>query len=99
MIDEVNYLINELDISGEHAEEIINIYFDSYAGDNWNYQDYLKDEIRVVRNTTENQPLIAELKTLDSAIFFEGDDYVLLTNYQTLQKLGEMGDCLPNHSF
>ena len=26
MIEEINYLINKLDISAEHAEEIINIY-------------------------------------------------------------------------
>ena len=50
MIDEVNYLINELDISTEHAEE-------------------------------------------------KGDDYVMLTNYQTLQNMDEIGDFLPNHSF
>ena len=30
MINEVNLLINQLDISAEHAEEIINIYFDIY---------------------------------------------------------------------
>ena len=99
MIDEVNYLVNELDISAKHAEEIINIYFDEYAGNNWGYLDYLRDEIRVIRNTKENQALIAELETIDGGFIFEGDDYVMLTNYQTLQNMGEIGDCLPNHSF
>ena len=47
MIDEVNYLVNELDISTKHAEEIINIYFDEYAGNSWDYMDYLRDEIRI----------------------------------------------------
>ena len=75
----------------------INIYFDEYAGENWDYMDYLRDEIRVIRDTKENQSLIAELKTIDDACLFEGDDYVMLTNYQTLQNMGEIGDCLPNH--
>ena len=99
MIDEVNYLVNELDISAKHAEEIINIYFDEYAGYNWDYMDYLRDEIRIIRNTKENQSLIAELETIDESSLFEGDDYVMLTNYQTLKNMGEIGDFLPNHSF
>ena len=99
MIDEVNYLVHELDISAKHAEEIINIYFDEYAGYNWDYMDYLRDEIRIIRNTKENQSLIAELETIDESSLFEGDDYVMLTNYQTLKNMGEIGDCLPNHSF
>lgn len=99
MIDEVNYLVNDLDISAKHAEEIINIYFYEHAGNNWDYMDYLRDEIRIIKDTKENQALIAELKTIDDACLFEGDDYVMLTNYQTLQNMGEIGDCLPNHSF
>ena len=99
MIDEVNYLVNELDISAKHAEEIINIYFDEYAGYNWDYMDYLRDEIRIIRNTKENQSLIAELETIDESSLFEGDDYVMLTNYQTLKNMDEIGDFLPNHSF
>ena len=61
--------------------------------------DYLRDEIRIIRNTKENQSLIAELETIDESSLFEGDDYVMLTNYQTLKNMGEIGDCLPNHSF
>ena len=99
MIDEVNYLINELDISTKHAEEIINIYFDEYAGNNWDYMDYLRDEIRIIRDTKENQSLIYELETIDESSLFEGDDYVMLTNYQTLKNMDEIGDFLPNHSF
>ena len=30
--------------------------------------------------------LLNELETIDDACLFEGDDYVLLTNYATLQK-------------
>lgn len=100
MIDEVNYLINELDISAEHAEEIINIYFGDYADGHWSYLDYLRDEIRIIKNTEENQPLIDELWTLsDDLCLFEGDDYTMLTNYSTAVKCGDIGDCLPNHSF
>ncbi len=98
MIDEVNYLINDLDISGEHAYEIINIYFECY-GDSWTYEDYLHEEIRVIKNNKENQRLIAELETVDDVALLEGDDYVLLTNYSTLQRMGEIGDCLPTHPF
>lgn len=100
MIDEVNYLINQLDISAEHAEEIINIYFECYAGNNWDYQDYLRDEIRIIKETEESQPLIAELWTLsDDLCLFEGDDYTMLTNYGTAVRCGDIEDCLPNHSF
>ena len=100
MIEEVNYLINKLDISAEHAEEIINIYFECYAGNNWDYQDYLRDEIRIIKDTEENQSLIAELWTLsDDLCLFEGDDYIMLTNYSTAVRCGDIGDCLPNHSF
>ena len=99
MIDEVNYLVNELDISTKHAEEIINIYFDEYAGNNWDYMDYLRDEIRIIRDTKENQSLIYELETIDGNSLFKGDDYVMLTNYQTLKNMDEIGDFLPNHSF
>lgn len=99
MIDEVNYLVNELDISTKHAEEIINIYFDEYALNSWYYMDYLRDEIRIIRDTKENQSLIHELETIDGSSLFKGDDYVMLTNYQTLQNMDEIEDFLPNHSF
>lgn len=99
MIDEVNYLVNELDITAKHAEEIINIYFDEYAGNNWDYMDYLRDEIRIIRDTKENQSLIYELETIDGSFLLEGDGYVMLTNYQTLKNMDEIGDFLPNHSF
>ena len=99
MINEVNYLINELDITAKHAEEIINIYFDEYAGNNWDYMDYLRDEIRIIKDTKENQSLIYELETIDGSFLLEGDDYVILTNYQTLQNMDEIGNFLPNHSF
>lgn len=99
MIDEVNYLVNELDISAKHAEEIINIYFDEYAGNNWDYMDYLRNEIRIIRNIKESQSLISELEAIDGSFLLEGDDYVILTNYQTLQNMDEIGDFLPNHSF
>ena len=100
MIDEVNYLVNELDISAKHAEEIINIYFDEYAGEGWNYIDYLRDEIRVIRDKPENQQTIAELQTLDDDLCLsQGDDYLLLTNYSSAVRVNVIGDFLPNHSF
>ena len=97
-VEEVNKLVNQLDISANDATEIINIYFECYS-DQWAYEDYLRDEIRIIRNTEENQSLIAELETIDDVCLFEGDNYVMLTNYTTLKTLGEIGDCLPNHSF
>ena len=100
MIDEVNYLVNELDISAKHAEEIINIYFDEYAGEGWNYIDYLRDEIRVIKDKPENQQTIAELQTLDDDLCLsQGDDYLLLTNYSSAVRVNVIGDFLPNHSF
>ena len=100
MIKEVNYLVNQLDIKAEHAEEIINIYFECYAGNAWDYQDYLRDEIRVIRDKPENQQTIAELQTLDDDLcLFQGDDYLLLTNYSTSVRMNVIGDFLPNHSF
>ena len=97
-VEEVNTLVDQLDISGNDATEIINIYFECYC-DSWVYDQYLRDEIRVIKESEETQDLIAELETIEDACLFEGDDYVLLTNYQTLQNMGEIGDCLPNHSF
>ena len=97
-VEEVNTLVDQLDISGNDATEIINIYFECYC-DSWIYDQYLRDEIRVIKESEETQDLIAELETIEDACLFEGDDYVLLTNYQTLQTMGEIGDCLPNHSF
>ena len=100
MIDEVNYLVNELDISAKHAEEIINIYFDEYAGEGWDYIVYLRDEIRVIRDKPENQQTIAELQTLDDDLCLsQGDDYLLLTNYSSAVRVNVIGDFLPNHSF
>lgn len=95
MIEEVYTLIQALDISAEDAEEIINIYFEFFA-DSWTYNNYLWRNIRVVRNKTENQMIIAELKTIDDICLYEGDDYILITNYDSLIKYGDMEDCLPN---
>lgn len=96
MIDEVNYLINTLDILCEHAEEIINIYFECYAGSNWDYQDYLANEIRIIRDTDENKELIAKLwDNEDNLCLFKGDDYTMLTNYSTAVKVGDIEEEIP----
>ncbi len=97
-VDEVNNLINQLDISGADATEIINIYFECYS-DCWVYEEFLRDEIRIIKDTEENQALIAELDTIDDLCLFEGDDYVMITNYSTAVRCGDIGDCLPNNSF
>lgn len=97
MIEEVNSLINDLDINAEHAEEIINIYFECYD-DEWIYNDYLIQEIRVLRRI-EDKEIIADIKRLDDIALLEGDDYVIITNYQTLIKMEEIEDIIPNHSF
>ena len=98
MIKEIKDLANILKITEDNSIEIINFYFGNYA-DSWVYQDFLQDEVRVIKATKENQALIAELKSINDACLIEENDYVILTNYNTLQNMGEIGDCLPNHSF
>lgn len=95
MIEEVQTLVQALDISGEHAEEIINIFFEFFA-EGGSYIDYLYNNIRVIRSTVENQMMISEIKTIDDVCWFEGDDYLLITNYQAILLEKLMEDCLPN---
>lgn len=95
-IEEVKNLANLLDITESNSVELINFYFRNYA-DSWVYEDFLRDEVRII--TRENKALIAELKSINDAYLIEEKDYVILTNYQTLKNMGEIGDCLPNHSF
>ena len=95
MTDEIFQLVQKLDISAEHAEEIIDIYFEFFS-DLCTYTEFLYKQIRVIRNTKENQMMIAELKTIDDICLYEGDDYVLITNYDSLVKYGDIEDCLQN---
>ena len=94
-VEEVNILINALDISGNDAVEIINIYFEFFA-DICKYTEYLYDNIRIIRDTEENQMLIAEIETIDDACIYNGDDYIMITNYKTLLDWNDMEDILPN---
>lgn len=94
-VEKVNILINELDISGEDATEIINIYFEFFE-DMCGFSEFLIDNVRIIRDNEENQMLIAELETIDDACLFEGDDYYMLTNYDSLVKYGDIEDCLPS---
>lgn len=102
MIEEVNTLIKrvkkmqDVNLSEEHAEEIINIYFEWYS-DAWRYVDFLTDEIRVI-NKKECSSIIDSLKDIDDISLFEGDDYILITNYQTLLDMNGL-DIFPEHSF
>lgn len=98
MIKEIKDLTNILNITESNSIELINFYFGNYA-DSWVYQDFLTNEIRIIKDTNENQALIAELKSINDAYLIEENDYVILANYQTLKNMGEIGDCLPNHSF
>lgn len=98
MIKEIKDLANILNITESNSIELINFYFGNYA-DSWVYQDFLTNEIRIIKDTNENQALIAELKSINDAYLIEENDYVILANYQTLKNMGEIGDCLPNHSF
>lgn len=98
LVEEVDVLIQQLNISTSDATEIINIYFECYS-DSWVYEKYLRDEIRVIKKTKENEMLISELDTLEDVYLFEGDDYVMLTNYSTAVKCGDIEDCLPYNSF
>lgn len=95
-VEEVNGLINFLNIRGQDAIEIINIYFECY-GDAWTWSDFLDRQIRIIKDTKENQALIAELDTIDDACLFEGDDYYMLTNYNSLIEDGHICDCLPKN--
>lgn len=97
MIEEINMLMNDLDISGEHAEEIINTYFECYA-DTWVYNDFLTEEIRVLRDK-DYASIRDSLENMDDISLFGGDDYVLITNYQTLLKMNGGLDIFPEHSF
>ena len=94
-VEEVNRLINALDISGDDATEIINIYFEFFA-DDWRYTEYLYQNIRIIRDTEENQMLIAEIETINDACIYYGDDYIMITNYKVLLEWNDMEDVLPN---
>ena len=95
-IEEVKNLANLLDITESNSVELINFYFRNYA-DSWVYEDFLRDEVRII--TRENKDLIAELESINDAYLIEEKDYIILTNYNTLQNMSEIRDCLPNHSF
>ena len=75
--------------------EIINIFFEFFA-ETWIYTEFLYRQIRIIRDTPENQSLIAELETIEDICMFEGDDYVMITNYESLIKDGEIEDILSN---
>lgn len=94
-VEEIQSLVQALDISASDAIEIINIYFEFFA-EEWKYIDYLYENIRVVKETEENRAIIDELCTVDDACLFEGDDYVLITNYHYLVKYGIIGDVFNN---
>lgn len=98
MIKEIKDLENILGITEANSAELINFYFGNYA-DSWVYQDFLQDEVRVIKATKENQALIDKIKSINDAYLIEESEYVILANYQTLKNMGEIRDCLPNHSF
>lgn len=99
MIDEVNLLINQLDISAEDAEEIINTYFECCCEES-TYLEYLRDEIRVIRQTEENKKIIEKVEEYDDNFcFVYGDDYILLLNYTSGIQWLKMDDFIPNHPF
>lgn len=103
MIEEVNILIKrvketqDVNLSKEHAEEIINIYFECYS-DAWRYFDFLTEEIRVI-NKKECASILDSLKDMDDIALFEGNDYILITNYQTLLNMNGGLNIFPEHSF
>ena len=67
-IDEINELVNQLDIRAQEAIEIINIYFNEYSAD-WNYIDFLRDEIRVIK---KNNKIINKILNIKEADICEG---------------------------
>ena len=92
-VEEVNSLINFLDINGSDAIELINIYFECY-GESWTWNDFLESEVRIVKKTDENEKLITEIEKIEDACIFEGDDYYMITNYDSIIR-EYMDDCLP----
>ena len=94
-VEKTNILMNELDISGDDATEIINIYFEFFE-DMCSFSQFLIDNVRIIREKEENWALIAELETIDDVCLFKGDDYYMLTNYKSLVEYGDIGDCLPS---
>lgn len=54
MIKEIKDLANILNITESNSIELINFYFGNYA-DSWVYQDFLTDEVRIIKDTKENQ--------------------------------------------
>ena len=74
---------------------LLNIYFEFFE-DMCSFSEFLIDNVRIIRDNEENQMLIAELETIDDACLFEGDDYYMLTNYDSLVKYGDIEDCLPS---
>lgn len=94
-VEETGVLMNELDISGDDATEIINIYFEFFA-DMCSFSKFVIDNVRIIRDNEENQMLIAELETIDDICLFKGDDYYMITNYNSLVKYGDIEDCLPS---
>lgn len=88
-IDEVNMLMNDLKISEEHSSEIINIYFEFF--NNISYLKFLENEIRVFKKKN-NKHIIKQLEEYEDACAFNGDDYILITNYSTIKT--NLGDIL-----
>ena len=61
-------------------------HLNEYSAD-WNYIDFLRDEIRVIK---KNNKIINKILNIKEADICEGDDYYLLTNYSTLKRLNSI---------
>lgn len=90
-VEEVGRLVNELDISAEHATEIINVFFECLVED-IGYKEYLRTKVK--RFSTEDliaSGYIEDLKDemdKEGIAYWVGDTYVLTTQYDELQRLG-----------
>lgn len=90
-VEEVGRLMNELDITGEHATEIINIYFDCMIED-ISYKAFLEQKVkRFDKTCTISSGYIEVLRDeMDEygIAYWETNDYLLTTQYDELQRLG-----------
>lgn len=86
-IEEVGRLMNELDITGEHATELINIFFDCIECRT--YKQYLTECIhRFNKENISSDKLKAFKEKLDDYGFayWETDEYLLVSQYDEIQE-------------
>ena len=89
-INEEKRLEKEFDIDDFDAREIINIYFECCS--HMTYDEFLKKNITVIKDTEENKEVIDLLKDCEDACLFESqrdiNRYFILTNTIDIKNMG-----------